>query len=105
MIKEKINRIKQLTDYFSEQDNDKSKSKKMYGVFKSIKCIANGQTLNIEPVIQSVDDGSSGNNLFVKRNKEYLIQVSGNILFYELRNTSKNDILLDNGKTINSGGM
>ena len=54
MIKEKINRIKQLTDYFSEQDNDKSKSKKMYGVFKSIKCIANGQTLNIEPVIQSV---------------------------------------------------
>ena len=68
---------------------------------KVLNALLNGQTLNIEPVIQS-DDGSSGNNLF-KRNKEYLIQVNGNILFYELRNTSKNDILLDNGKTINSG--
>ena len=75
----------------------------MHGVFKSIRCIANGQTLNIEAVIQLVDDGNSGTNLFVNRNKEYLIQVNDNILFYELRNTSPNEVLLDDGITISSG--
>lgn len=105
MIKEKINRIKQLTNYFSEQGQTSNGNSlnKMHGVFKSIRCIANGQTLNIEAVIQSVDDGNSETNLFVKRNKEYLIQVNDNILFYELRNTSPNDVLLDDKRTISSG--
>jgi hypothetical protein len=97
MIKEKINRIKQLTDYFSEQGETKNSSNKMHGVFKSIKCLANGQTLNIEPVIKSSPDG-----LYVKREGEYLIQVNKKILFYELRNTN-NDVTLDDGTIISSG--
>ena len=97
MIKEKINRIKQLTNYFSEQGDTTNNTNKMHGVFKSIKCLANGQTLNIEPVIKSSSDG-----LFVKRSGEYLIQVNKKILFYELRNTG-NDVILDSGDIIQSG--
>lgn len=106
MIHEKINRIKELTNYFSEQGlkgKDSKKINKMHGVFKSIKCLANGQTLNIEPVIQSIDDGKSGSNLFVDRIREYLIQVNGEILFYELRNIGNTDVTLDDNRTISKG--
>ena len=102
MIKEKVNRIKQLTNYFSEKGEGNKTPNKMHGVFKSIRCLANGQTLNIIPVIQSLVDGDSGNNLYVKRDKEYLIQVNKKILFYELRNTGP-EVTLDNNKSIGSG--
>ena len=102
MIKEKVNRIKQLTNYFSEKGEENKTPNKMHGVFKSIRCLANGQTLNIIPVIQSPVDDDSGNNLFVERSGEYLIQVNNEILFYELRNTG-NDVTLDSKQIIGSG--
>jgi len=102
MIQDKIGQIKTLTDNWKigyEHDT----GIKIGGVFKSVRCLGNGGTLHIEAIIY----GTSPKQ-YIKKDKEYLIRVNGNILFYEKRNKTDNtttcptdadcDFTLTNGK-------
>lgn len=103
MVQEKINRIKEMTNYFSnQQSNNNNNSGKMHEAFRSVKCLSNGLSLNIQPVIRSVNSDSQRQNLFISRENEYIIKINNSILFYEKRNTGP-EIRLDDGYTLASG--
>ena len=102
MVQEKINRIKEMTNYFSEQQASNQSSSRMHEAFRSIKCLANGLSLNIQPVVRSVNSDAQQPNLFISRDNEYIIKVNNSLLFYEKRNTGS-EIRLDDGYTLASG--
>ena len=102
MVQEKINRIKEMTNYFSEQQATDERSSRLHEAFRSIKCLANGLTLNIQPVIKSVNRDTQQPKLFISRENEYIIKVNDSILFFEKRNTDS-QIILDDNNLLSSG--
>ena len=86
-LKQKIaeQKIKSIQDILSglEQgvnpDNESSESR---SIFKSIKCLDNDLSLNVEPVAQ---------NGVISKDGFYMIYINDNILFYELTNISGTD--------------
>ena len=86
MIQDKINQIKELTNNYNVNIKQKTGTD-VKGAYKSVRCMGNGQTLNIEPVIYN--DGVKN---FVKRDGDYIIQVNNTILFYEPRDKNTNSI-------------
>lgn len=86
MIQDKINQIKELTNNYNVVVKQKTGSS-VTGAYKSVRCIGNGQTLNIEPVIYN-----DGVRNFVKRDGDYIIQVNNTILFYEPRNKNTGEM-------------
>ncbi len=86
MIQDKISQIKQLTNNYNVAIKKKT-GNDVKGAYKSVRCIGNGQTLNIEPVIYN--DGVKN---FVRKDGDYIIQVNDTILFYEPRNKNTGEI-------------
>ena len=86
MIQDKINQIKELTNNYNVAIKKKT-GNDVKGAYKSVRCIGNGQTLNIEPVIYN--DGVKN---FVRKDGDYIIQVNDTILFYEPRNKNTGQI-------------
>jgi len=86
-LKQKIadQKIKLIEDILSHLEDDSgsgSGSSTSY-VFKSIRCVENDLTLNVEAVVV---------NNIRKQDGDYMVSINDNILFYELVNISESDI-------------
>lgn len=103
MIQDKIKQIESLTNNWKRASDGSSKVPSINDVFKSVRCISNGQTLNVEPVIY--EDPLEG--LFVRRDGEYVIQINGTILFFEQRDITTGEICTqgDNCRYIPTDGF
>jgi hypothetical protein len=88
MIQDKIGQIKTLAGNL-RRNTVANTGVDTDGVFKSVRCLGNGLTLHIEAIIYGTADQ------YIQRDKEYLIRVNENILFYEKRNKSDNKTTCD----------